>query len=101
MSPREVFRFDCPCCGKEVEVNTRSGRAKAVNFAESKQGQSFDGLVRDAQSDDKRLGDLFEDAKGLHSDNEERLMGLFEKAKQKTAKDKDRDQKPPGPFDLD
>ncbi len=101
MRPREVFRFDCPCCGKAIEINTRNGKARAVKFEESKKGKSFDGLVQDAKHDTARLGDLFEEAQDLYSGDEERLGNLFEDAKKKAAKDKDKDKKPRGPFDLE
>ncbi len=99
MKPREVFRFDCPCCGKAVEVNTRSGKARAVKFEESQKGKNFDGLLEDARGDVERLGGLFEEARNLHSGDQQRLEGLFEEAKKKAAKDQDK--KPRGPFDME
>ncbi|MHC5066071.1 MAG: hypothetical protein ACYTG5_19085 [Planctomycetota bacterium] len=99
MKPKDAFRFDCPCCGKSIEVNTRTGKARAVKFEESKKGKSFEGMVEDAKGDKKRLSSLLDEARELHSSDSQRLDDLFKQAKKKAAEDPD--EKPRTPFDLD
>ncbi len=99
MKPKDAFRFDCPCCGKSIEVNTRSGKARAVKIEESKAGKSFEGMVEDAKGDSQRLNKLLDEAQQLHGSDSDRLEDLFKQAQKKAAEDKD--EKPRTPFDLD
>ena len=82
-----------------VEVNTRSGKARAVQAGEQKGGQSLDDLL-DAQKDQSdRLGDMFLSAK----DNESKRESQFEKQLRRAKEEakKDQDDKPRNIFDLD
>lgn len=93
--PKEVFEFNCPCCGKRVEVNTRNGKARAVDFEEAKDGKSLDDLLSDHKHEGKRLGSEFETARGDLANQEERLEDMFADAKEAAKKDKG---KPRHPF---
>jgi hypothetical protein len=96
--PREVFEFSCPCCGKRVELDTRSGVARAVKVEESKQGKSFDDLVSDQSKEGERLGSVFDQAKRAQSRQAERLDKLLREAKDAAKDDRG---KPPHPFMQD
>ena len=94
--PREVFEFSCPCCGKRIELNTRNGKARAVNFEESQKGQTFDDLVAGSKQDGDRRASAFDEAQRDTERQEQRFEDLFDDAKK--AAEKDRDDKPPHPF---
>jgi hypothetical protein len=94
-----VFTFSCPCCQKRIEVDTRSGRARAVRAEEAKGGQSLDDLLRAQKSEQQRLGDLFSHAKETEAQRSERLARELERAKQ--AARLDPKEKPRNPFDLE
>jgi len=97
--PKHVFEFDCPCCGKPIEVNVRSGKARAVDFTESKKGKDLDGLVADAKGEGDRLTGLFDEARTDHARQQDRLDAMFSDAAEKAKKDKHK--RPPNPFDLE
>ncbi len=94
-----VFTFSCPCCSKRIEVDTRSGKARAVRPEEAKGGQSLDSLVASQQQEGKRLDDLFRSAKDGVSKQREQLDEQLRKAKEEAKKDKDT--RPRNIFDLD
>jgi len=94
-----VFTFSCPCCSKRIEVDTRSGKARAVRPEEAKGGQSLDSLVASQQQEGKRLDDLFRSAKDGVSKQRELLDEQLRKAKDEAKKDKDT--RPRNIFDLD
>lgn len=96
--PREVFEFSCPCCGKRVELNTRNGRARAVNVEESKKGKSFEDMLSDQKNEGQRLGSMFDDARHEHESRNKTLDDLLADAKDAVKKDKG---KPPHPFRED
>jgi hypothetical protein len=95
---KDVFAFRCPCCGKHIEVNVRSGKARAVNPNESKQGKDLDSLLEHQRRERDRLGSAFDEAQRDQSREGERLRDLFEGAKEDA---KDDDAPPPNPFDLE
>ena len=97
--PKHVFEFPCPCCGKRIEVNTRSGKARAVRFEESSKGKDLMGLVEDQKREGERLGSLFDEAHEDHSRQNQRLDEMFKQAAKEAEKDKDK--RPPNPFDLE
>lgn len=97
--PRHLFEIDCPCCGKRIEIDTRSGKARAVRVQESKKVKDLDGLVEEHRHEDERLRSLFEEAAKDHAHYDERLEKLFKKAAEEAEKHKD--EKPPNPFDLE
>ncbi len=97
--PKESFEFPCPCCGKLVEVNTRTGSARAVDPHDAKGGQDLDILIRTHTLESERLGDVFSEAKRNVDGAEQRLDQLFDDAKRRA--EDEPDQKPRTPFDLD
>lgn len=96
---KDSFEFSCPCCGKRIEVNVRSGRARAVRFEESEKGKDLDGLLADQGGEKARLREQFGDAIDQQKRRRETLDDLFESAREEAEKDKDT--KPFRPFDLD
>lgn len=94
-----LFTFPCPCCNKLIEVDTRSGKARAVRPEEAKGGRDLDHLLEAHKKDEKRLGDLFSSAKDLEARQGDRLEQQLRRAKEEAKKDKD--QRPSNPFDLD
>jgi hypothetical protein len=94
--PKDVFEFSCPCCGKRVELNVRTGQARAVFVEESRHGKDFDALVSEQRREGERLGSEFDAAREDQMSMEEQLRRKFEEA-QKAAK-KDKRKRPPHPF---
>ena len=94
-----VFTFDCPCCNKRIEIDTRSGKARAVRPTEAKGGQDLDQLLRSQQQHRQKLDDMFRQAKDSESMRSESLQKQLERAKDEARRDKD--ERPRNPFDLD
>ncbi|MCU0863179.1 MAG: hypothetical protein MUC36_05260 [Planctomycetes bacterium] len=94
-----VFTFDCPCCNKRIEIDTRSGKARAVRPTEAKGGQDLDQLLRSQKQHQKKLDDMFRQAKDSESLRSESLQKQLERAKDEARRDKD--ERPRNPFDLD
>ena len=94
-----IFTFPCPCCGKLIEVDTRSGKARAARPDEAKGGRDLDQMLKSAGKEQKRLGDLFSSAKDQQSRQSEQLAEQLRRAKEEAKKDKDK--RPPNIFDLD
>ncbi|MBL8727830.1 MAG: hypothetical protein JNM25_05330 [Planctomycetes bacterium] len=94
-----VFTFPCPCCNKLIEIDTRSGRARAARPEEAKGGRNLDDLLADQRRDSARLGDLFSSAKELEAQKADRLAEQLRRAKAEAKKDKN--ERPPNIFDLD
>lgn len=97
--PKHLFTFPCPCCDKMIEVDTRSGKARAVRASEQGGGKSLDALFDAQKRDSERLDDLFTDAKDSESRRNETLEQQLERARREARRDPD--QKPPSIFDLD
>lgn len=96
--PKYVFRFSCPCCGKDVEVDTRSGKARAVDPNE-KMGKDFETLVSEQHKASERFDSMFDSAKRDQHRQQDRLEKLFDDAAEKAKHDED--QRPRNPFDLE
>ncbi len=96
-----VFTFACPCCNKLIEVDTRSGKARAARPEEAKGGRDLDSLLKSQKKDEQRLADLFSSAKDSEAKKSELLEQQLRKAKDEAKKDKDKDQRPRNIFDLD
>jgi sarcosine oxidase delta subunit len=96
---KDIFQFSCPCCGKRVEVDTRSGKARAVRPEEAKGGQSLDSLLESHKREGDRLSDVFSDARQQQQRQADRLAQELAKAKEAAKQDKDK--RPLNPFDLD
>lgn len=94
-----LFTFPCPCCNKLIEVDTRSGKARAARPEEAKGGRDLDQLLKDQGRDKQRLGDLFSSAKDLEATRSNRLEEQLRRAKEEAKKDKD--ERPRNPFDLE
>ena len=94
-----VFTFDCPCCNKRIEIDTRSGKARAVRPSEAKGGQDLDQLLRSQRKHQQKLDDMFRHAKDSEAQRSDALQKQLERAKDEARKDKD--ERPRNPFDLD
>lgn len=94
-----VFTFPCPCCNKLIEVDVRSGKARAARPEEAKGGRDLDQLLKDQGRDRQRLGDLFSSAKELEQKRGDRLEEQLRRAKEEAKKDKDT--RPRNPFDME
>jgi hypothetical protein len=94
-----VFTFPCPCCNKLVEIDIRSGKARAARPEEAKGGRDLDQLLADQGRDQRRLTDLFTSAKDQETRGAERLEQQLKRAKEEAKKDKD--DRPRNIFDLD
>jgi hypothetical protein len=97
---QDVFTFPCPCCGKTVEVNVRSGKARAVRPDEAKGGRDLDSLLAQQKRESERLHDMFDSARDQQAKNIERLTKELDRAKEEAKKDPKRDG-PKNVFDLD
>lgn len=94
-----VFTFSCPCCNKRIEVDTRSGKARAVRPDEAKGGRDLDSLLSAQKKDSERLDTLFSSAKDSVAKQRDALDAELERAKDEAKKDKDT--RPRNIFDLD
>ena len=97
--PKNLFTFPCPCCNKMIEVDTRSGKARAVRANEQKGGQDLDDLLNAHRHDGERLDDLFSSAQSSEQKKDKLLEDQLKRAKDEAKKDKD--EKPRNIFDLD
>ena len=89
-----LLKLRCPCCKKPIEVDTRTGRARALSTAE----RGLDDLIDAHKVESERLGDLFDSAREQHGREGDRLDDLFRKARDETKGDEG---KPPRPIDFD
>lgn len=94
-----LFTFSCPCCGKSVEVDTRSGKARAVRPEDKLGAKSLDQLLAQQTKEAKRLGELFDSAADDQRREAERLAAKLERAKQEAKRHPE--ERPRNPFDLD
>ncbi|MFK7742020.1 MAG: hypothetical protein AB8H80_17015 [Planctomycetota bacterium] len=97
--PRHLFTFPCPCCNKMVEVDTRSGKARAVRASEQDGGKNLDDLFAAQKDDAERLDDLFSSAKDGEARSKQQREAKLRRAKKEAKKDPDTP--PTNPFDLD
>lgn len=94
-----VFTFSCPCCQKRIEIDTRSGKARAVRADEAKGGRDLDTLLQAQKKDSERLDQLFSSAKDGVAKQRDALDAELKRAKDEAKKDKDT--RPRNIFDLD
>ncbi len=94
-----VFTFSCPCCNKRIEVDTRSGKARAVRPEEQQGGQDLDALLHRHKKEGERLDHLFSSAKDGVAKQSDALDEQLRRAKEEAKKDKDT--RPRNIFDLD
>ncbi len=97
--PKELFVFPCPCCGKQIELDVRTGHARALRPEDNQGGTSLDSLLKKQQKESDRLGGLFEQAKDGHGKQKQRLDDLLERAKDDAKQNQD--EKLRRPWDLD
>lgn len=97
--PKDVYQFACPCCGKQIEIDTRSGHARAVKPGEAKGGQDLDQLLRQQKHDRERLGKVFDEAKDRQVRQHDVLDDLLKKAKDDAKQNPD--EKVRRPWDLE
>ena len=97
--PKDTYQFACPCCGKQIEIDTRTGHARAVKPAEAKGGQNLDDMLRSQKRDSERLGKAFDVAKEGQHRQREQLDDKLKKAKD-DARDEP-DEKLRRPWDLE
>ena len=93
---RHLFRFRCPCCDKRVELDTRSGKARAMKVDESKAARDIDKLVSEQKHEGERLTSIFDQAATDQSKQKEQLDRLLGEAMKEAKEDKD--EKAPNPF---
>ncbi len=96
---KHLFKIPCPCCNKMIEIDTRSGKARAMRADEAKGGQNLDDLLSAQKKDEQRLTDMFSAAQDSESKRDEILDKQLQRAKEEAKKDKD--ERPPNIFDLD
>lgn len=96
---KSLFRFPCPCCDRMIEVDTRSGKARAVRPDEQKGGTDLDTLLDAHKHDQRRLDDLFSTAKDGEANRDQQLERQLRRAKEEAKKDGD--DRPRNIFDLD
>lgn len=94
------YQFDCPCCGKRIEFDPRSHRARAVQVKEGKSSKDFDALLAAQKSERERLEKAFGQAMDAQRKQREELEALLRDAKRK-AKENPDEPPPLRPFDLD
>jgi len=96
---KDSYLFWCPCCGKQVELDVRTGKARPVVAAEGKNAANLDQLLSAQKKEGDRLGDVFDSAKKDQKQQGKTLDKLLEKAKDEAKKQPD--EKLRRPFDLD
>ncbi len=97
--PKDIYQFVCPCCSKHLELDTRSGVARARNPAEQKGGTDLDQMLRAQKRDGERLDKVFDAAKERQQKERDLLDGLLEQAKDDAKKNPD--EKLRRPWDLE
>ena len=97
--PKHLFQIPCPCCNKMIEVDTRTGKARAVRPEEARGGGSLDDLLEAQRSEQRRLDDVFSSAQDNERQRDDLLEQKLRRAKEEAKKDKD--EKPRNIFDLD
>ncbi len=95
---RHLLRFRCPCCDKAVELDTRSGKARALKADDSKPAADMDKLLDQQKREGERLTDVFQEAAEDQTHHKSKLDDAFSQAFDEAKDDKE---KPPNPFDLE
>ncbi len=95
---RHLFRFRCPCCDKQIELDTRSGKARPLKAEDTKPDEDMDKLVAQQKHEGERLTDVFQQAASDQAKHKQKLEDAFSQAFEEAKDDKE---KPPNPFDLD
>lgn len=99
MPPKHVFQFACPCCDEWIEIDTRSGKARAVDPKSKKgKGADLDKLIDEQAKANEKFDSMFDQAKQDEDRRTQRLDDLLSDAKKRAKDDKS---KPRNPFDLE
>ena len=96
---KDLYLFWCPCCGKQIELDVRTGKARAAVAAEGKHAANLDQLLSAQKKEGDRLADVFDSAKKDQKQQGKTLDKLLDKAKDEAKKQPD--EKLRRPFDLD
>ena len=91
---KHVLQIRCPCCQKPVEVDTRTGKARAMATKDT----ALDELLDAQKRENERLDGLFDSARDASRSDAERLEQMFRRAREDAKDDRD---KPRSPFDLE
>jgi hypothetical protein len=97
--PKHIFVSSCPCCGKQIELNTRNGKVRAVDPKEAEESKDIDSVLEQQKNEGDRLTSVFDEATSDHKGDEKRLSNLFDQAKKEA--DKDKNKKPDSIWDLE
>jgi hypothetical protein len=94
-------RFDvvCTCCGTKLTVDAESGEILAEERPKVDTEKSFEKAMDKVRGGAKKRADAFSKAFDRTQNLDDVLTKKFEEAKKKA--DKDKDEKPHRPFDLD
>ena len=98
---KDLFQIKCPCCGKPIEIDTRSGIARALKVEDIKGGKDLDTMLQESKREAERLDAFFHQAKDQHKQQEQRLDKMFGEALEEDLKDPNKKKKPRNPFDLE
>ena len=99
---KDVHRFRCPCCNKRLEFDAKSRKVREVQVekdGDGSDGAEMDRLLEQQKRDSDRLGDAFEQATRDAAIQADKFDDMFDSALDEAKKDKD--EKPPNPFDFD
>jgi len=96
---KDLLTFPCPCCGKQIELDVRTGKARAVVPGEAKNAADIDQLLKAQQKEQRRLADVFDSAKQDQKKQSKTLEDLLDKAKDEAKKTPDK--KVRRPWDLE
>jgi len=94
--PKDHYKFSCPCCGKRLELDGRTGKARQVSVRDD---EDLDSLLQEQKKQASRLDSAFDAAKDHQKGQREHLDNLLRQAK-KTARENP-DEEVRRPFDLD
>lgn len=97
---KDLFQFKCPCCGRQIEIDTRSGLARAVRVEDMQGGKDLDAMAEEGKREAARLDAFFHKAKDQQKRQGEHLEKLFGDAIEDVKKDPDK-KKPRNPFDME
>ena len=88
--PKHIFVSSCPCCGKQIELNTRNGKTRAADPKEAEKSKDLDSLLEQQKQERARLTSALDEAATDQKGEEERLAGLFDQAKKDAEKDENK-----------
>jgi hypothetical protein len=91
---KHVLQIRCPCCQKPIEIDTRTGKARAMATKDTALDDLLDAQRREAE----RLDGLFDSVRDAGRSEAERREQMFRRAQEDAKGDRD---KPRSPFDLD